>query len=229
MHGVKGNTTTLKQSYLIWLTCSATPYLCTILKKENAMTKTKPQLTLVKPGPLLLPQDTGYLMVGQKEFQEAFGIPISPSTQALYIKLVEEEHEEWVEQYYSLNGNDYDELKELTDLLYVTAGLAYQMKYDMQKTPVYAGDGYYDTSITNLVSEIALGNKSKHTLGSLMYCIFGYADAMNWPIREAYKRVHISNLSKLGDDGKPLRREDGKVLKGPDYKLADLADLTEGK
>ena len=32
-------------------------------------------------------------------------------------------------------------------------------------------------------------------------------------------------MSKLGEDGKPIYREDGKVLKGPNYKLADLSDI----
>ena len=34
-------------------------------------------------------------------------------------------------------------------------------------------------------------------------------------------------MSKLGEDGKPIRREDGKVLKGPNYKEPDLTDLAE--
>jgi hypothetical protein len=38
------------------------------------------------------------------------------------------------------------------------------------------------------------------------------------------KRVFESNMSKFVD-GKPLRREDGKILKGPDYKLPFLDDL----
>lgn len=42
---------------------------------------------------------------------------------------------------------------------------------------------------------------------------------------EAFKRVHESNMSKLGDDGKPIYREDGKVLKGPHYKPPNLEDL----
>jgi hypothetical protein len=44
-------------------------------------------------------------------------------------------------------------------------------------------------------------------------------------VLEAIKRVHQSNMSKLGDDGKPVWREDGKVLKGPNYKSPDLTDL----
>ena len=39
------------------------------------------------------------------------------------------------------------------------------------------------------------------------------------------QRVFESNMSKLGDDGKPIYREDGKVLKGPNYKKPTLDDL----
>jgi len=42
---------------------------------------------------------------------------------------------------------------------------------------------------------------------------------------EAFKRVHESNMSKLGEDGKPIYREDGKVLKGPNYKGPNLDGL----
>jgi predicted HAD superfamily Cof-like phosphohydrolase len=44
-------------------------------------------------------------------------------------------------------------------------------------------------------------------------------------VDEAFKRVHESNMSKLGEDGKPIRREDGKVLKGPGYFEPNLFDL----
>jgi len=47
---------------------------------------------------------------------------------------------------------------------------------------------------------------------------------MQWDLDEALRRVHVSNLSKLVDD-KPLRREDGKVLKGPNYAPPSLIDL----
>lgn len=42
---------------------------------------------------------------------------------------------------------------------------------------------------------------------------------------EAFKRVCESEMSKLGADGKPIFREDGKVLKGPNYFKPDLSDL----
>lgn len=41
---------------------------------------------------------------------------------------------------------------------------------------------------------------------------------------EVFKRVHASNMSKFVD-GKPLLREDGKILKGPNYQKPDLSDL----
>ena len=42
---------------------------------------------------------------------------------------------------------------------------------------------------------------------------------------QAFLLVHQSNMSKLGDDGKPILREDGKVLKGPNYKPPSLGHL----
>ncbi|MCC6597358.1 MAG: nucleoside triphosphate pyrophosphohydrolase family protein [Alphaproteobacteria bacterium] len=46
----------------------------------------------------------------------------------------------------------------------------------------------------------------------------------------AFNEVHRSNMSKLGADGKPIRRpEDGKVLKGPDYFEPDLGQFIEQK
>jgi len=44
-------------------------------------------------------------------------------------------------------------------------------------------------------------------------------------IADAFQRVHASNMSKLGEDGLPVRREDGKVLKGPNYEPPYLMDL----
>lgn len=46
----------------------------------------------------------------------------------------------------------------------------------------------------------------------------------------AFEEVHRSNMSKLGEDGKPIRRpEDGKVMKGPNYFKPDLAQFIKDK
>lgn len=62
-------------------------------------------------------------------------------------------------------------------------------------------------------------------LCDLQYVLSGFAVTFGLPFDEAFKRVHESNMSKLGPDGKPIYREDGKVLKGPNYKKPDLSDL----
>jgi NTP pyrophosphatase (non-canonical NTP hydrolase) len=61
-------------------------------------------------------------------------------------------------------------------------------------------------------------------LADLVFVCYQYAIARNWNLDTAMKRVFESNMSKFVD-GKPLRREDGKILKGPDYKPPFLDDL----
>ena len=62
-------------------------------------------------------------------------------------------------------------------------------------------------------------------LADLVYVCYQYAENLGWDLDEALNRVHQSNMSKLGEDGKPIYREDGKVLKGPNYKEPTLTDL----
>ena len=66
-------------------------------------------------------------------------------------------------------------------------------------------------------------------LADLVYVCFQYAENLDWDLMEALHRVHKSNMSKLGSDGKPVRRDDGKVLKGPNYMPPILDDLTHKK
>jgi len=54
-------------------------------------------------------------------------------------------------------------------------------------------------------------------LADIIYVAIGAAISYGIPIDEVFDAVHRSNMSKLGDDGKPLRRADGKILKGPGY------------
>ena len=59
----------------------------------------------------------------------------------------------------------------------------------------------------------------------LVYVIMGMFVEFGWNFDEAFKRVHESNISKLDEDGKPIYREDGKILKGPNYTPPTLKDL----
>ena len=61
-------------------------------------------------------------------------------------------------------------------------------------------------------------------LADLVYVTYGYAATFGWNLDEAIRRVHESNMSKLVE-GKPLKRADGKVLKGPYYKPPTMEDL----
>ena len=62
-------------------------------------------------------------------------------------------------------------------------------------------------------------------LADLVYVCYQFAASQEWDLDEAMRRVHESNMSKLDDNGKPIYRADGKVLKGPKYKEPYLLDL----
>ena len=62
-------------------------------------------------------------------------------------------------------------------------------------------------------------------LADLVYVCAQYAENMDWDLEQALRRVHESNMSKLGADGNPIRRDDGKVMKGPNYQPPNLTDL----
>lgn len=59
----------------------------------------------------------------------------------------------------------------------------------------------------------------------VLYTVIGLMVSFDVDWEEAFERVHTSNMSKLDDDGNPVYREDGKVIKGPNYKPCDLRDL----
>jgi NTP pyrophosphatase (non-canonical NTP hydrolase) len=61
-------------------------------------------------------------------------------------------------------------------------------------------------------------------LADLVFVCYQYAIARNWNLDTAMKRVFESNMSKFVD-GVALRREDGKILKGPNYHPPFLDDL----
>lgn len=65
-------------------------------------------------------------------------------------------------------------------------------------------------------------------LSDLVYVIFGYANARGWDLMEAVRRVHMNNLGRcIQPDGSVKRREDGKIVKNPDYPAVDLSDLVQ--
>ncbi|WP_373059828.1 hypothetical protein [Zunongwangia sp. H14] len=67
-------------------------------------------------------------------------------------------------------------------------------------------------------------------LGDMLYILCGtiIEHGMQHKIEEVFNAIQASNMSKLGADGKPVYREDGKVLKGPDYIKPDIKGIFKG-
>ena len=72
---------------------------------------------------------------------------------------------------------------------------------------------------------IVLEAEALKELADLVYVCYQYAENLGWFLDEALDRVHKSNMSKLDTEGNPIYRDDGKVLKGPNYKPPTLTDL----
>ena len=62
-------------------------------------------------------------------------------------------------------------------------------------------------------------------LSDVVFVCYQFAAAYGLDLDAAMDRVFESNMSKLDDNGNPIYRDDGKVLKGPNYKKPDLMDL----
>ena len=66
-------------------------------------------------------------------------------------------------------------------------------------------------------------------LGDMLYILCGtiIEHGMQHKIEEVFNEIQQSNMSKLGADGKPIYREDGKVLKGPNYFKPNIQEILE--
>ena len=80
-------------------------------------------------------------------------------------------------------------------------------------------DEYLEACFKNSLVEIA------DALGDQLYILCGtiLKHGMQHIIEDVFNEIQASNMSKLGDDNKPVLREDGKILKGPGYFRPDLS------
>lgn len=69
------------------------------------------------------------------------------------------------------------------------------------------------------------GNRKEiaQELADLIYVAYGTALVFDIDLDAAIREVHRANMTKLGEDGKPILRDDGKVLKGPNYTPPDMS------
>ena len=60
-------------------------------------------------------------------------------------------------------------------------------------------------------------------LTDILYVTYGAGHAFGIDLDKCFEEVQNSNMSKLGEDGKPIYNESGKVMKGPNYFKPDLS------
>ena len=82
---------------------------------------------------------------------------------------------------------------------------------------------YFEATNNNDLVEVA------DALGDMLYILCGtiLEHGMQHKIEEVFEEIQRSNMSKLGADGKPIYREDGKVLKGPNYSKPNIESILD--
>lgn len=76
-------------------------------------------------------------------------------------------------------------------------------------------ESFVDDALSTIAKELA----------DVIIVALGAALELGIPLSEVFDEVMLSNMSKLQSDGKPLYREDGKVMKGPNYKPPDILKI----
>ena len=91
----------------------------------------------------------------------------------------------------------------------------YDLRHSLMKEE---NDEYLEACYNKSLVEIA------DALGDQLYILCGtiLKHGMHHIIEEVFNEIHSSNMSKLGEDGRPIFREDGKILKGPGYYGPDI-------
>ena len=102
---------------------------------------------------------------------------------------------------------------------------------DVKKKPSFSTDKINQLRISLIQEELdelkeAMNNKDlievADALTDLLYVTYGAGHAFGIDLDKCFNEVQNSNMSKLGEDGKPIYNEKGKVLKGPNYFKPDL-------
>lgn len=97
-----------------------------------------------------------------------------------------------------------------------------KLRYDLMAEE---NDEYFEAAQDNDLVEVA------DALGDMLYILCGtiLEHGMQYKIEEVFNEIQRSNMSKLGADGKPIYREDGKVMKGPNYFKPDILTILDKK
>ena len=95
-----------------------------------------------------------------------------------------------------------------------------QLRFELMREE---NEEYLEAAANNDLVEVA------DALGDMLYILCGtiIEHGMQHKIEAVFNEIQRSNMSKLGADGKPIYREDGKVLKGPNYFKPNIQKILE--
>ncbi|QTE23876.1 nucleoside triphosphate pyrophosphohydrolase family protein [Polaribacter cellanae] len=95
-----------------------------------------------------------------------------------------------------------------------------KLRFELMKEE---NEEYLEAAQNNDLVEVA------DALGDMLYILCGtiIEHGMQDKIEEIFNEIQRSNMSKLGKDGKPIYREDGKVLKGPNYFKPNIKEILD--
>jgi len=176
-----------------------------------------------------------------KEFMQAFGqatpdtevAKLDEATKALRYELIREELQELQESdtiiaiadalsdlKYVIHGTSISYGMEIQDLVFNTEGIPYYFTEEEIEETQYQLGLLLDT--LRFALEEDDNDRIGGALAGMIMVINEMSLDMNLDIRACVDEVHNSNMSKLGVDGFPIYRDDGKVLKGPNYFAPNL-------
>lgn len=121
---------------------------------------------------------------------------------------------------------NFEKVKEFTDF--------FGMKHE--KVPSFPDDDHVNLRVGLIEEELqelkdAIADRNivevADALTDILYVVYGAGLSFGVDLDACLEEVHQSNMSKLGADGKPIYREDGKLLKGPNYWRPNLAKVLE--
>jgi len=141
------------------------------------------------------------------EFHETYGMPINPHPEPTV-------NYERIHMRYALIA---EEFVELTEALYGSEA-ANTIKREIE---IHVDQARYEADSLGRPLPLDVV-EAADALADLVYVIYGAALESSIPLDPTLQEVQRSNMSKLGEDGLPIRREDGKIMKGPNYTAPDI-------
>ena len=116
-----------------------------------------------------------------------------------------------------------DEAQALLNGRELNVGLVFQLLYEELENLQH----YLKVSTSTPKKSILQAAAVSRTLQNMVNLCFAHASAYGYNLVEVMREIHRSNMSKLGEDGRPIYREDGKIQKGSNYFKPDLASVLD--